>query len=50
MDFDYRFVIPEPVEGPIPKPVAFKSRITYPRVFSYGTDENARILDMYYYL
>lgn len=50
MDKDEVFKMPGPIEGPIPPPVAFKSRVKYPRVFNYGTEENSRILDMYYYL
>lgn len=50
MNANGEFIMPEPVEGPIPQVSAFKSQIKYPRVFKYGTDDHCVALDMYYYL
>lgn len=51
MDFDDGiFKIPPPIKGPIPNVTTLKTRIDYPKVFSYGEPNNALPLNMWYYL
>jgi hypothetical protein len=41
-----KWEIPKPVAGEIPTLGTFKTKMLFPRIFSYGSDDHARALDM----
>lgn len=50
MDLNTKFRLPQQVEGEIPSLGQFKTRIRYPRIFNFASDDHCAALDMWFAL